>query len=89
MVGIAECVPVMTLIPRFILSLLELYSRELQDRLGSGMDTAFGFSMRHCVGQDLIRRREREWRCDHEWKSGNFGMRMVRSREDTCSKVPI
>ena len=35
-------IPPFTLVPRFILSLRELYARDLPGRRGGGIDTAFG-----------------------------------------------
>lgn len=38
-----EYIPTITLVPRFILGMRELYARDLQCRRGSEIDTAFGF----------------------------------------------
>ncbi|KAF8558825.1 hypothetical protein OG21DRAFT_1519573 [Imleria badia] len=40
-----EYVPVFTLTPRFILSIRELYARDVQGRCGAGIDTGFGLSL--------------------------------------------
>ena len=40
----AQCIPAFTLVPRFILSLRELYARDVQGRRGSNIDTAFGLA---------------------------------------------
>jgi len=42
--GVAEYVPVFTLVPRFFLSLRELYARDFRGRCGGDIDTAFGFT---------------------------------------------
>lgn len=49
---ILEYVPMFTLTPRFIVSIRELYARDVQDRRGGGIDTGFGlsFSGRGAVG---------------------------------------
>ena len=39
---IAEFVPIYTLTPRFILSVRELYARDVQSGRGEGIDTGFG-----------------------------------------------
>lgn len=39
-----EYVPAITLVPRFVLSLRELYAQDLQGRCGSDIDTAFGLT---------------------------------------------
>ena len=41
---LAEYIPILTLVPRFILNLRELYARDLQGRCGSNIDTAFGLT---------------------------------------------
>ena len=41
---ILQYVPMFTLTPRFILSIRELYARDVQSRHGSGIDTGFGLS---------------------------------------------
>ena len=41
--GILQSIPPITLVPRFILNLRELYACDLQGRRGSNIDTAFGF----------------------------------------------
>ena len=43
--GMIEYVPAFTLVPRLILSLRELYARDLQGRRGSEIDTAFGLAL--------------------------------------------
>ena len=40
--GILQGIPPVTLVPRFILNLRELYANDLRDRRGSNIDTAFG-----------------------------------------------
>ena len=37
-----QVIPPVTLVPRFIINLRELYGRDLQGRRGSNIDTAFG-----------------------------------------------
>ena len=44
LLGVAEYIPIFTLVPRFILNLRELYARDLQGRRGSDIDTAFGLT---------------------------------------------
>ncbi|KAF8553927.1 hypothetical protein OG21DRAFT_1509575 [Imleria badia] len=44
LLGILEWVPVYTLTPRFIMSIRELYARDVRGRRGEGIDTGFGFS---------------------------------------------
>ena len=39
-----EYIPAFTLVPRFILSLRELYACDLQGKRGNDIDTAFGFT---------------------------------------------
>ena len=41
---ILQCVPIFTLSPRFILSIRELYARDVQGRRGEAIDTGFGLS---------------------------------------------
>ena len=41
-------VPIFTLTPRFIMSLRELYARDVQGRRGGGIDTGFGLSSSSC-----------------------------------------
>ena len=41
---LAQSIPIITLVPRFILNLRELYARDLQGRRGSDIDTAFGLA---------------------------------------------
>ena len=41
---IAQNVPTITLVPRFILSLRELYASDLRGRQGGNIDTAFGLT---------------------------------------------
>ena len=43
--GIVQDVPMYTVAPRFILSIRELYARDVQGRRGEGIDTGFGFSL--------------------------------------------
>ncbi|KAH0835016.1 hypothetical protein J3R83DRAFT_10741 [Lanmaoa asiatica] len=45
LIGAMEVIPPFTLLPRFILSLRSLYTRDLQGVRGSKIDTAFGFSL--------------------------------------------
>ena len=40
--GLIQFVPAFTLTPRLVLSLREVYARDLRGRMGSDMDTAFG-----------------------------------------------
>ena len=42
--GIAEFVPAFVFTPRLVLSLRELYARDLRGRCGSDIDTAFGLT---------------------------------------------
>ncbi|KAG9316930.1 hypothetical protein JVU11DRAFT_3011 [Chiua virens] len=42
--SIVENVPAYTLAPRFIISIRELYARDVQGRRGGGIDTGFGMS---------------------------------------------
>ena len=39
---IVECVPMFTLSPRFVMSIRELYARDIQGRRDEGIDTGFG-----------------------------------------------
>ena len=48
--GMAQCIPAFTLVPRFILSLRELYAHDVQGRRGSDIDTAFGFTTTYSHG---------------------------------------
>ena len=41
---VVQYVPIFTLTPRFIMSLRELYARDVQGRRGGGIDTGFGLS---------------------------------------------
>ncbi|KAF8546119.1 hypothetical protein OG21DRAFT_1502058 [Imleria badia] len=41
-------VPMFTLIPRFIMSIRELYAHDVQGRRGEGIDTGFGLSLPCC-----------------------------------------
>ena len=40
-----QYIPAFTLVPRFILSLRELYARDLQGRQGGDIDSAFGLTL--------------------------------------------
>ena len=42
--SVLEFVPLITLTPRFILSIREMYVRDVRGRRGSGIDTGFGLS---------------------------------------------
>ena len=42
--GAMTDVPMIVLVPRFILNLRELHAQELRGRCGSDIDTAFGFT---------------------------------------------
>ena len=42
LLNILEVVPLYTLTPRFIISIRELYARDVQCRRGEGIDTGFG-----------------------------------------------
>ena len=44
LMGIGEYVPAFVLTPRLVLSLRELYARDLRGRRGSDIDTAFGLT---------------------------------------------
>ncbi|KAF8554013.1 hypothetical protein OG21DRAFT_1497329 [Imleria badia] len=46
----AEFVPLYTLTPRFIISIRELYARDVQDNRGEGIDTGFGLLSRRGAG---------------------------------------
>ena len=46
--NVLETVPLYTLTPRFILSIREMYARDVQGRRGSGIDTGFGLSSPGC-----------------------------------------
>ena len=50
--AILEAVPIYTLTPRFIMSVRELYTRDIQGRCVSGFDSGFGLSLasRDAVG---------------------------------------
>ncbi|KAF8548556.1 hypothetical protein OG21DRAFT_1489305 [Imleria badia] len=53
---ILENVPMYTLTPRFILSIRELYAREVQGRRGGGIDSGFGLSLssRDAGGTEIV-----------------------------------
>ena len=51
---VAEYLPVYTLVPRLILSLRELYSRDLRGRCGTGIDTAFGLTLSPSVSDSIV-----------------------------------
>ena len=42
---LVEYIPMYTLTPRFILSIRELYARDVEGRRGEGIDTGFGLSL--------------------------------------------
>ena len=44
LLDILEVLPVFTLSPRFIISIRELYARDVQCRRGEGIDTWFGLT---------------------------------------------
>ena len=44
LLGIGEAVPAFVLTPRLVLSLRDLYARDLRGRRGSDIDTAFGLT---------------------------------------------
>ena len=44
LLGILQVVPLFTLTPRFIISIRELYARDVQCRRGDGIDTGFGLT---------------------------------------------
>ena len=44
LLNILEVVPLFTLTPRFIISIRELYARDVQCRRGEGIDTRFGLT---------------------------------------------
>lgn len=44
LVGVMKAIPVFILAPRFILSLRQLYARDVQSRRGADIDTAFGLT---------------------------------------------
>ena len=56
LVGILEFVPAFVLTPRLVLSLRELYARDLRGRCGSDIDSAFGLtsSGRGAVGSQIV-----------------------------------
>ena len=54
LLGILEYVLVFTLSPRFILSIRELYARDVQGRRGEGIDTGFGLSTGRGAGRSAI-----------------------------------
>ena len=54
MLFILEYVPMFTLSPRFILSIRELYARDVQGRRGEGIDTGFGLSSVRGAGNSAI-----------------------------------
>jgi len=43
-IGFVETVPIATMAPRFVLSMRELYARNVRGGRGHGIDTGFGFS---------------------------------------------
>ncbi|KAF8547307.1 hypothetical protein OG21DRAFT_1527251 [Imleria badia] len=45
---ILEYVPMYTLTPRFIMSIQELYTHDVQGRRGCGIDTGFGLALSGC-----------------------------------------
>ena len=49
---VMSSIPVVTLVPRFILSLRKLYARDLGGRHGSEIDVAFGFTSTFGHGAD-------------------------------------
>ncbi|KAF8135154.1 hypothetical protein EV363DRAFT_1447915 [Boletus edulis] len=51
---IAEFVPMWTLIPRFIISVRELYARDVQISRGEGIDTGFGLSSGRSAGEKAM-----------------------------------
>ena len=51
---ILEYVPVFTLSPRFIMSIRELYTHDVQGRRGEGIDTGFGLSSDCGAGRSTI-----------------------------------
>ncbi|KAF8553299.1 hypothetical protein OG21DRAFT_1485499 [Imleria badia] len=52
---ILNYVPIFALTPRFILSIRELYARDVEGRRGEGIDTGFGFSLSdRNTGETLI-----------------------------------
>ena len=44
LIGVVQYVAPFTLVPRFILSLRELYTQELKGKVGGDIDTAFGLT---------------------------------------------
>ena len=54
LLGILEVVPLFTLTPRFIISIRELYTRDVQYRHGEGIDTGFGLTSGHGVVETAI-----------------------------------
>ncbi|KAG9312082.1 hypothetical protein JVU11DRAFT_7365 [Chiua virens] len=44
LLGLMEYVPVFTLMPRFIISIREMYEHDVQGRQGGGIDSGFGVS---------------------------------------------
>lgn len=57
---ILEYVPVFTLIPRFIMSIGELYARDVQGRRGGGFDTGIGLLL---SGRGVVGTNDRGRRC--------------------------
>ncbi|KAF8553933.1 hypothetical protein OG21DRAFT_1603838 [Imleria badia] len=54
LLGILEWVPMYTLTPRFIVSVRELYARDVRGRRGEGIDTGFGLSSGRGAGGTAI-----------------------------------
>lgn len=54
--AVLEYVPLFTLTPRFIISIRELYARDVQGRRGGGIDTGFGLSLssRSVGGTEIV-----------------------------------
>ena len=54
--AVLEYVPLFTLTPRFIISIRELYARDVQDRRGGGINTGFGLSLssRSIGGTEIV-----------------------------------
>ena len=44
LIGVVQYIAPFTLVPRFVLSLRELYARDLKGRVGGDIDTAFGLT---------------------------------------------
>lgn len=58
-------IPLVTLVPRFILNLREIHGRDLQGRRGSNIDTAFGLGTG--FGESAVR----SGFADAEWQNGS------------------